>query len=161
MNINEVAAQLEGHAAALLETAKKLRGVSDPPTPVAAEKPKDDAPFGRRADGTPKEAPAFDKCHALREAGQVAGVFDIHKFIGVGIQQGAAQMYSGHVTDWAAVEEAIVDLGKSDWGQGWLSVDENAELIHSDYLKRFRGYTVERVYDKFGDLVGYKRIIAR
>ena len=159
MNNETIAAQLEGHAAALLETARQLRGPA--PVPVPAEKPKDLAPFGRDASGVPLPAPAFDKCHALREAGQVAGVFDIHQFIGVGIQQGAAQMYSDHVTDWAAVEKAIVAFGKSDWGQEWLSHDENAELVHRDYLTLFRGYTVERVYDKYGDLVEYKHVIAR
>lgn len=159
MNTKEVAAQLEGHAAALLETAKQLRaGLTDQPVPVET---KTDAPFGRDASGTPRPAPAYDACRPMWEAAQRDLAFNMHDFTGVGVQQGAAQMYSKHVTDWAAVEKAIVALGKSDWGQVWLSHDENAELIYKDYLKLFRGYTVERVYNKSGDLVEYKRIIAR
>lgn len=115
----------------------------------------DPAPFGRYASGEPKPAPAYDACKPLWEAAQRAGAFDIFQYIGKGIQEGAAQMYSGHVTDWKACEDAIVALGKSEWGQEWLSHDVNAELIHPMYLKQFRGYTVRRGYDKAGDVTGY------
>lgn len=155
MNNQAIAAQLEGHAAALLETAKKLRG--EHPAPAGGEA-KNVAPFGRYASGEAKPAPAYDKCRALWEAAGREQVFNIHAFIGQGIQQGAAQMYSGHETDWQAVEDAIVALGKSEWGKKWLSYDVNAELIDKEYLFNFVGYNVQRSYDARGDLVGYKRI---
>lgn len=124
---------------------------ADPVAPAAA-------PFGLDASGQPKPAPAYDACRPMWEAAQRDGAFDIHQFIGHGVQEGAAQMYDGHVTDWRAVEDAIVALGKSDWGQDWLSHDVNAELIHPMYLKQFRGYTVRRVYDKAGDLLRYEHV---
>lgn len=152
MNNETIAAQLEGHAAALLETAKKLRGA-----PVSAGI-KDTAPFGTYADGQPKPAPAYDACRSMWEAAGREQVFNIHAFIGQGIQQGAAQMYSGHETDWQAVEDAIVALGMSDWGKAWLSNGANAELIDPAYLKRFVGYTVQRVFDLKGN-VSWKHIV--
>ena len=149
----EVADFLKTQATAL-QAIERLQ----PAASGAATVPTTLAPFGTYADGQPKPAPAYDACRPLWEAAQREGAFDMHKFIGQGIQQGAAQMYSGHVTDWRAVEEALLELGKSDWGQAWLAHDGNAELIHPHYLKLFRGYTVKRVYDKAGDLVRYEHI---
>ena len=85
-----------------------------PAAPVAAPVP---APFGLDASGQPKPAPAYDACRPMWEAAQRDGAFDIHQFIGHGVQEGAAQMYSWHVTDWQACEDAIVALGLSPWGR--------------------------------------------
>lgn len=123
---------------------------ADPVAPAAA-------PFGTYPDGTPKTAPAYDACRPMWEAAQREGAFDIHKFIGQGIQQGAAQIALAGATtvDQQALEDAIVALGLSPWGQAWLAHDVNAELIAKPYLKRFVGYTVKRLYDKAGDVTGY------
>lgn len=142
----------------LTKQAEQLRMAERLGLTKSNETPDTVTPFGTYADGQPKPAPAYDACKPLWEAAQRAGAFDIFQYIGKGIQEGAAQMYDGHVTDWRAVEDAIVALGKSDWGQDWLSHDVNAELIHPMYLKQFRGYTVRRVYDKAGDLVRYEHL---
>lgn len=150
MTMNQLAITLRAIAAQLLSEAAQLEA----PQP-AATTPAAAAPFGTYADGQPKPAPAYDACRPMWEAAQRDGAFDVHKFIGQGVQEGAAQMYSGHVTDWLAVEDALLELGRGAWGQAWLAHDVNAEMIHPHYLKLFLGYTVHRVYDKAGDLVRY------
>lgn len=142
----------------LTKQAEQLRMAERLGLTKPAETPNAVTPFGTYADGQPKPAPAYDACKPMWEAAQRVGAFDIHKFIGVGVQEGAGQMYSGHITSWKAVEDAIVELGKSEFGQTWLSFDQNAELIQPHYLKMFRGYTVKRVYDKAGDLVRYDHV---
>lgn len=149
-----LAATLRAIAAQLLSEAAQLEA-PHPAAGGAVTAPANPAPFGAYADGQPKPAPAYDACRPMWEAAQREGAFDIHKFIGQGIQQGAAQMYSGHVTNWLAVEDALLELGRGAWGQAWLAHDVNAEMIHPHYLKLFLGYTVQRVYDKAGDLVRY------
>lgn len=154
--MNELAITLRAIAAQLLSVAAQLElpaagsgcGVTVPDTR---------APFGLDASGQPKPAPAYDACRPMWEAAQREGAFDIHQFIGQGVQEGAAQMYAGHVTDWLAVEDALLELGRGEWGQAWLAHDVNAEMVHPHYLKLFLGYTVHRVYDKAGDLVRYDR----
>ena len=105
------------------------------------------APFGRTPDGKPRIAPAYDGCRALWEAAQRDGVFNIHAFIGQGIQQGAAQMYNPVEPDQLALEEAILAIGKTDWGKGWLAADENLALIERSYAKRLTGAYVVRHWD--------------
>lgn len=144
----EVAAYLTKQAEQL-RMAERLGITKNDETPDAV------TPFGTYADGQPKPAPAYDACRPMWEAAQRDGAFDIHQFIGHGVQEGAAQMYSWHVTDWQACEDAIVALGLGEWGQAWLAHDVNAELIAKPYLKRFVGYTVKRLYDKAGDVTGY------
>ena len=144
-------------AAYLTKQAEQLR-MAERLGIARTETAPDEAPFGTYADGQPKPAPAYDACKPLWEAAQRAQVFDIFKYLGKGIQEAAGQMYDGHVTSWKAVEDAIVELGKSEFGQTWLSFDQNAELIQPHYLKMFRGYTVKRVYDKAGDLLRYEHI---
>lgn len=124
-----------------------------PAAPVAAPVP---APFGTYPDGTPKTAPAYDACRPMWEAAQREGAFDVHQFIGQGIQQGAAQIALAGAT--TVDQQALLELGRGAWGQAWLAHDVNAELVHPMYLKQFRGYTVRRVYDKAGDLLRYEHV---
>ena len=145
--LRAIAAQLLSEAAQLELPGAGAGGGTDVPT--------NPAPFGTYADGQPKPAPAYDACRPMWEAAQREGAFDMHKFIGQGVQEGAAQMYSGHATDWLAVEDALLELGRGEWGQAWLAHDVNAEMVHPHYLKLFLGYTVHRVYDAKGDLVRY------
>lgn len=114
-----------------------------------------DAPFGAYPDGTARTAPAYDACRPMWESAQRAGAFDVHAHIGQGIQQGAAQITNPKLVDQRVLEDAIVALGASAWGQAWLAHDVNAEMIREDYLRRFRGYKVRRVYDKLGNVTGY------
>lgn len=152
MTMNENAKTLRSIIAQLQSVVNALD-----PNPVAPEPVHIAAPFGIYPDGTPKTAPAYDACRPMWEAAQREGAFDVHQFIGQGIQQGAAQIALAGATtvDQQALEDAIVALGLGEWGQAWLAHDVNAELIHRDYLRRFRGYTVRRLYDKAGDVTGY------
>lgn len=95
--MNQLAITLRAIAAQLLSEAAQLEQPAEavPVTP---------APFGAYADGQPKPAPAYDACRPMWEAAQREGAFDIHQFIGHGVQEGAAQMYSWYVTDWQALE---------------------------------------------------------
>lgn len=106
-----------------------------------------DAPFGRNLAGEPNFAPAYDACRGMWEAAQRAGAFSIWAYIGPGIQSYAGQLVSPPKADLRALEDAIVALGLSPWGQSWLTHPENRALVAPAYCRRFGVKPVERKPD--------------
>lgn len=108
-----------------------------------------DAPFGRDSLGAPRMAPAYDACRAMWEHAQREGVFSMWTYTGQGIMQGAAQMYSQFVPNVQNIENALVALGNSRWGQEWLAHPENAAMVGRDYQIKFLGcyYTLTNQQD--------------
>ena len=90
-----------------------------------------DAPFGRNLAGEPNFAPAYDACRGMWEAAQRAGAFSIWTYVGPGIQSYAGQLVNPPKADLQALEDAIVALGLSPWGQAWL--------VHAEHPAR-RGH---------------------
>lgn len=116
----------------------------DPNTPV---EPDPDAPFGRNLAGEPNFAPAYDACRGMWEAAQRAGAFSIWAYVGPGIQSYAGQLVNPPKADLRALEDAIVALGLSPWGQSWLVHPENRALVAPVYVRRFGFKPVERKPD--------------
>jgi len=116
-----------------------------------------DAPFGVGLDGKPKFAPAWDACHAMRDAAAREGVANFSALIGGGIRPGAAQMYDGFQPNLQLIEDTILALGHSPWGRAWLAHDENAALISRAYCRTFVGYHVERVHQN-DQSQGFRRV---
>lgn len=106
-----------------------------------------DAPFGRNLAGEPNFSPAYDACRGMWEAAQRAGAFSIWAYIGPGIQSYAGQLVSPPKADLRALEDAIVALGLSPWGQSWLVHPENRALVAPAYCRRFGVKPVERKRD--------------
>lgn len=97
----------------------------------------------------PLEAPlAMTACRAMWQNAQQESreLFDIHKYIGRGLVQGKLPgqepRMSQRVQD--ELEAAIRALGKSEWGQRWLSDDYCASMIDRRYCYEFVGYWVTR-----------------
>lgn len=112
------------------------------------EQPADpDAPFGRNLAGQPNFAPAYDACRGMWEAAQRAGAFSIWTYVGPGIQSYAGQLVNPPKADLQALEDAIVALGLSPWGQAWLAHPENRALVAPAYCRRFGFKPVERKPD--------------
>lgn len=138
MTITEIKALL----AQLVAAVNALE--SDAPTPTPADQ---EAPFGRNLAGEPNFAPAYDACRGLWEAAQRAGAFSIWVYIGPGIQSYAGQLTNPPKPDLQALEDAIVALGKSPWGQAWLAHIENRALVAPAYVRRFGWKPVTRNND--------------
>jgi hypothetical protein len=103
--------------------------------------------------------PAHDACKRMWEAAMNATnpkgrLFNIFAFVGQGLVQGAtpgaAPRMSQETQD--ALEAAIVALGHSEWGQSWLSHDENASMIDHRYCYKFVGYYVTPAHPHNPDL---------
>lgn len=112
------------------------------PPPADAE-----APFGRNLAGEPNFAPAYDACRGLWEAAQRAGAFSIWVYVGPGLQSYAGQLTNPPKPDLQALEDAIVALGKSPWGQAWLAHKDNRALVGAAYVRRFGYRPVTRQND--------------
>ena len=123
-----------------------LAELDAPPGPeVPAGDP--EAPFGRNLAGQPNFAPAYDACRGMWEAAQRAGAFSIWTYIGPGIQSYAGQLVNPPKADLQALEDAIVALGLSPWGQAWLTHLENRTRVAPAYCRRFGVKPVERKPD--------------
>lgn len=103
--------------------------------------------------------PAHDACKRMWEAAMNATnpkgeLFNIHDFVGQGLVQGATPgampRMSQEVQD--RLEAAIRALGRSEWGQDWLSHDENASMIDHRYCYEFVGYYVTPAHPHNPDL---------
>lgn len=94
--------------------------------------------------------PCYDACKRLWEAAMkvepAGSLFNIHDYIGAGIQQGQEQMNEGRMSQAMQdrLENDVRMLGKSEWGQEWLSHDENAAMIDRRYCYYFVGYWLVR-----------------
>ena len=94
----------------------------------------------------------FDAMKTFVDAADRAGKIDLTKYgIGVfqpgyipGVTQPSIRMSAD---DQAALEAEIRALAKSDWGQEWLSHNENAVTIDRGYSFEFAGYWVSRLPD--------------
>jgi len=123
-----------------------LAELDAPPGPeVPAGDP--EAPFGRNLAGQPNFSPAYDACRGMWEAAQRSGAFSIWTYIGPGIQSYAGQLVNPPKADLQALEDAIVALGLSPWGQSWLVHPENRALVAPAYCRRFGFKPVERKPD--------------
>lgn len=147
-------ATCNGLAAALRIVASQLEvQVITPPAAPAAQ-PAAEAP------------PAYDKCRALWEAAQkvapAGSLFSIHDYVGRGLQQGVPHIHEGRMPQETQdrLEAAIMALGRSDWGQEWLSHDENAAQIDRAYCFEFVGYWVTRAHPTNPEM-GYVRHTGR
>lgn len=134
-----------------LERVKQLATdlLAELSVPAASAPPALDAeaPFGRNLAGEPNFAPAYDACRGLWEAAQRAGAFSIWAYIGPGMQIHAGQITNPARPDLQALEDAIVALGLSPWGQTWLAHLENRAIVSPVYLRRFGFRPVERLPD--------------
>jgi hypothetical protein len=133
-----------------LERAKQLAtellaALNDAPAEPPPADP--EAPFGRNLAGEPNFAPAYDACRGMWEAAQRAGAFSIWTYVGPGIQSYAGQLVNPPKADLQALEDAIVALGLSPWGQAWLVHAENRALVAPAYCRRFGAKPVERKAD--------------
>jgi hypothetical protein len=81
------------------------------------------------------------------EAAQRAGAFSIWVYIGPGIQSYAGQLTNPPKPNLRALEDAIVALGFSPWGQAWLAHIENRALVAPGYVRRFGHKPVTRAND--------------
>jgi hypothetical protein len=134
----------------LVETLDELNNAEESPAnPPVGSDPEYVVEFDLA--GNPKMPPAFDGCSSMREAAQRAGLFNVHAYIGDGIQQGAAQMYQHLALDHVALETAIRALGRGAWGRGWLARLENRAVTAPGYVRMFGFKPVERKRD--GSLV--------
>lgn len=94
--------------------------------------------------------PCYDACKRLWEAAMkvdpAGSLFNIHDYIGEGIQQGQEQMNADRMSQAMQdrLENDVRMLGKSAWGQEWLSHDENAAMIDRRYCYYFMGYWLVR-----------------
>lgn len=133
-----------------LERAKQLATEllaalnATPEAPPAADP---DAPFGRNLAGEPNFAPGWYACTSMRQAAEAAGVANFSVLIGGGIKQGAAQLYQDFRPDLLLIEKVIVNLGKSPWGQDWLSDPENRAVTAASYVRMFGFKPVTRQPD--------------
>ena len=133
-----------------LERAKQLAtellaALNDAPAEPPPADP--EAPFGRNLAGEPNFAPAYDACRGMWEAAQRAGAFSIWTYVGPGIQSYAGQLVNPPKADLQALEDAIVALGLSPWGQAWLTHPENRTRVAPAYCRRFGVKPVERKPD--------------
>lgn len=102
------------------------------------------APFGRDP-GTekPRAAPSWSKCRALWTAAmnQVGPdgkpLFDYWAYA-TGLQSLSGGDAPHHVNDDPqAFEDAVLALGRSAWGQFWLSFPQNRAMIDKEYRDKF------------------------
>lgn len=135
-------AQIKALLAQILAAIAELEGAAPPSPP-----PDDEAPFGRSLDGKPLFAPAWGACTSMREAAEREGVANFAALIGGGIKPGAAQMYQDFRPNLRLIEDTVVALGMSPWGQDWLSHLENRATISQDYVRRFGFRAVTRKPD--------------
>lgn len=101
--------------------------------------------------------PAYDKCRPMWEQAQREGLFRVFDYVGQGLVQGSLPdsqpRMSQEMQD--KLEAAIQAIGRSEWGQRWLSSDYNASMIDRRYCYSFVGYWVSRVSNNPDD--GFKR----
>lgn len=142
-------------AAALHTAARQIEPAAVPqPAPTSPPQPAREAP------------PAYDKCRALWEAAQkvapAGSLFSIHDYVGRGLQQGVPHIHEGRMPQETQdrLEAAIMALGRSDWGQEWLSHDENAAQIDRAYCFEFVGYWLTRAHPTNPEM-GYVRHTGR
>lgn len=95
------------------------------------------------------EAPrAMDACKVMWQNAQQEdpSLFNIHDFIGRGLVQGATPGATPRMSQRTQdeLEAAILALGRSEWGQRWLSDDRCAAAIDARYCYGFVGYFVTK-----------------
>jgi len=103
--------------------------------------------------------PAHDACKRLWEAAMNATnpkgqIFNIFDYVGQGLVQGATPGAMPRMSQETQdrLEAAIRALGRSEWGQEWLSHDENASMIDHRYCYEFVGYYVTPAHPHNPDL---------
>lgn len=137
----------------MIEQLKEIRSKLDAVIATLENKP--DTPVSYERKPLPSNAkPAYDACKPLWEAAQKAGLFSIFDYV-PGIQRGAAHI--SEQRDATKMNQDIIKLGFTAWGQEWLSHDENAALIDADYQRHFLGYRVVRKHQN-DESQGYNRV---
>lgn len=138
----------ETAAATFAAIAGALRTVAGQLDPPAVPQPA--VPVAVPTQPATEAPPAYDRCRPLWEAAQkvapAGSLFNIHNYIGRGLQAGDTPGAYARMPQETQdrLEAAIKALGRSDWGQEWLSHDENASLIDRKYCFEFVGYWVTR-----------------
>jgi hypothetical protein len=103
-------------------------------------------PGGANTYPTTEVPPAHDACRPMWEQAQKEGLFNIHDYVGAGLVQGMTPGQTPRMSQKTqdALEASIRALGRSEWGQAWLSDDYNASMIGRRYCYEFVGYWVTR-----------------
>lgn len=130
----------------LIEIIDEARAILVGNSDVVLIPPVQDAGYPKR-----EVPPAHGACKRMWEAAMNATnpkgqLFNIFAFVGQGLTTGQLPDQPPRMSQDTQdrLEAAIRALGRSDWGQEWLSHDENAALIDHRYCFYFVGYYVTR-----------------